>query len=94
MTAWCQSMTEKHYSDIEKLQMLLSHWLQHNENHGAEYVKWAEVARNAGHGKTAEFIEQALELMKKADASLEKALDSVGGPGVKHHHHHHHHGHD
>jgi len=34
-------MTEKHYSDLEKLQMLLTHWLQHNESHGSEYLEWA-----------------------------------------------------
>ena len=84
-------MTEKHYSDLEKLQMLLTHWLQHNESHGSEYLKWAEVARQAGHATTAEFIEQAVNRLNKADESLEKALESVGGPSQEHQHHHHHH---
>ena len=84
-------MTEKHYSDLEKLQMLLAHWLQHNENHGSEYLKWAEVARETGHAATAEFIEQAVDLLKKSDEYLEKALESVGGPSQEHGHHHHHH---
>ena len=48
-------MNEKQYSDVEKLQMLISHWLQHNESHGKEYAKWAEVAREAGYSETAEF---------------------------------------
>ena len=88
-------MTEKHYSDLEKLQVLLSHWLQHNESHGEEYIKWAEVARKAGHETTAEFIEEAVVLLKKTDRSLEKAFESVGGASQEHkheHHHHHHHG--
>ena len=38
-------MTEQKYSDIEKLRVLISHWLQHNESHGEEYAKWADVAR-------------------------------------------------
>lgn len=90
-------MTEKEYTDIEKLQILLTHWLQHNEGHGAEYQKWAEVARHDGHEATAEYIEQAVELLKKADDSLKKALESAGGPSHghhEHHHHHHHHHHD
>jgi hypothetical protein len=87
-------MTEKHYSDLEKLQVLLAHWLQHNESHGTEYLKWAEVARKAGHETTAAFIEEAVVLLKKADESLEKALESVGGPSKKHQHGHHHHHHD
>jgi hypothetical protein len=88
------NMTEKNYTDLEKLQLLLSHWLQHNESHGAEYLKWAGVARQDGHEATAEFIEQAVELLKKADESLGKALESVGGPSQDHQHHHHHHHHD
>jgi len=87
-------MTEKHYSDLEKLQMLLTHWLQHNESHGSEYLKWAEVARQDGHATTAEFIEQAVDFLKKADKSLGKALESVGGPSKEYQHHHHHHHHD
>ena len=89
-------MTEKHYSDLEKLQMLLTHWLQHNESHGSEYLKWAEVAREDGHATTAEFIEQAVDLLKKADESLGKALEAIGGPSQEHqhHHHHNHHHHD
>ena len=83
-------MTEKHYSDIEKLQKLLTHWLQHNESHGAEYLKWAEVARQGDHAITAEYIEQAVDLLKKADDSLSKALESIGGPSQEHHHDHHH----
>ena len=84
-------MAEKQYSELEKLQVLLTHWLQHNESHGAEYVKWAEVARLEGHAATAEFIEQAVDLLAKADKSLRKALDSVGGPRQEQHHQHHHH---
>jgi hypothetical protein len=88
-------MTEKHYSDLEKLQTLLAHWLQHNENHGSEYLKWAEVARQIGHATTAEYIEQAVDLLKKSDESLAKALESVGGPNPGHgHDHHDHHHHD
>lgn len=83
-------MSEKNYSDLEKLQMLLAHWLEHNESHGSEYLKWAEVARQGGHTTAAELIEQAVDLLKKADGSLQKALESVGGPGHGHHHHHHH----
>jgi hypothetical protein len=84
-------MTEKQYSDIEKLQMLISHWLQHNESHGREYAKWVEVARKAGYSTTAEHIERAVDLLAKADRAFEKALASVGGPskGQQHHHHHH-----
>ena len=82
-------MTEKRYSDTEKLQMLLDHWLQHNKDHGAEYQKWAKVARQAGLSDTAELIEQAVASLKDADTALVKALASVGGPKKEQRHHHH-----
>jgi hypothetical protein len=87
-------MTEKKYSDIEKLQMLISHWLQHNADHGREYAKWAEVARKAGCTSAAENIKQAVELLIEADKAFKKALESVGGPIKEHRHHHHHHDHE
>jgi len=82
-------MTEKQYTEIEKLRLLLTHWLQHNEDHGKEYAKWAAVAREAGESTAAECIEQAVDLLAKADSAFEKALTSVGGPGKGHQHHHH-----
>jgi fructose-bisphosphate aldolase class 1 len=84
-------VTEKIYTDIEKLQMLITHWLQHNESHGKEYAKWAAVARQAGHSSAAECIEQAVDLLAKADKAFVRALESVGGPSSKGHQHHHHH---
>ena len=84
-------MTKKNYSDLEKLQLLLTHWLQHNKSHSSDYLKWADVARQGNHTKTAEFIEQAVDFLKKSDKSLEKALASVGGPGKEDGHHHHNH---
>jgi hypothetical protein len=83
-------MAEKQFTDIEKLQMLLTHWLQHNQSHGREYAKWASVARQTGHSKAAEYIEQAVDLLAKADMAFEKALSAVGGQGKEHRHHHHH----
>ena len=82
-------MTKKNYSDLEKLQLLLTHWLQHNKSHSLDYLKWADVARQGNHTKTAEFIEQAADFLKKSDKSLEKALASVGGPNQEHEHHQH-----
>jgi len=83
-------MTDKQYSDIEKLQMLLTHWLQHNKSHSEEYAKWVAVARRDGYAATADYIEQAIDLLAKADNAFAKALESVGGPSQGHHHHHHH----
>ena len=40
-------MTEKKLSDIEKLRVLLPHWLEHNKSHGAEFCQWAEIISGA-----------------------------------------------
>ena len=82
-------MAEKGYSDSEKLQVLLDHWLQHNSGHGKDYQQWADVARQAGLYVTATLIEQAAGLLQDADRALAKALASVGGPPQKQQHHHH-----
>jgi hypothetical protein len=84
-------MAKKNYSDLEKLQVLLTHWLQHNESHGSEYLKWAEVARQDGLETAADLIEEAVAFLKKSDESLKKAQESVGSPAHGHQGHHHHH---
>ena len=84
-------MTEKKLSDIEKLRVLLPHWLEHNKSHGAEFCQWAEMISAAGDTETAALIRQAAEYLEKADAALSQALESLGGPLHGHAHHHHHH---
>ena len=83
-------MDEKQYTDTQKLQMLLDHWLQHNKCHVAEYQEWTEVARQAGLSETADLIQQAVASLKNADDALAKALTSAGGSPKKHQHHQHH----
>jgi len=82
-------LTEREYTDIEKLRLLLSHWLQHNESHGREYAKWAGVARQGGHTVATDCIEEVVALLAKADAAFTKALQSVGGPAGAHHYQQH-----
>jgi len=85
-------MTEKKLSDIEKLQVLLPHWLEHNKSHGTEFFKWAEIISATGDTATAALIRQAAEHLQEADEALSQALESIGGPlkGHADHHHHHH----
>lgn len=80
--------------ELEKLKVLLPHWIEHNNGHEAECLKWAELAGNEGQGKVAEYIQGAVKAMKEANALLQKALEEAGGAEENHHHHHHHHHHD
>ena len=79
-------------STVDKLRVLLPHWIEHNNSHKAEFVKWAASAREEGLGEVADLIDKAVAAMDETDGALSKALEKVGGPmGGGHHHHHHHH---
>jgi hypothetical protein len=67
-------------TEIEKLRALLPHWMEHNDEHAAEYERWAETALSAGAGKAAERIRSAAQQMAQAGLALQQALDDLGGP--------------
>ena len=67
-------------TDLEKLRALLPHWMEHNDEHAAEYERWAETAASAGKGKAAEYIRSAAGRMALAGLALQQALDELGGP--------------
>lgn len=69
--------------DDDKLRILIPHWIEHNQEHAAEFRRWAEEA-----GDAAEDIRVAAEAMAQANMVLENALEKLGGP-LEHHHHHH-----
>ncbi|MFZ5775162.1 MAG: hypothetical protein ACOY3Z_06745 [Thermodesulfobacteriota bacterium] len=82
---------------IDKLRVLLPHWVEHNHHHGEDFRKWASLAKEEGHAELATLLDQAVASMAATDAILEKALAAIGGPAEEHHHHHHghhHHHHD
>jgi hypothetical protein len=67
-------------TDLEKLRALLPHWMEHNDEHAAEYERWAETAVSAGKSEAAEYIRSAAEQMAQAGLALQQALDELGGP--------------
>lgn len=77
-------------NEIEKLRVLLPHWIEHNGEHAEEFREWAGRA-----GAAEEQILAAAELVEEANARLEEALEQVGGPlahghpGEEHGHHGH-----
>ncbi|MDH5298014.1 MAG: hypothetical protein OEV91_03260 [Desulfobulbaceae bacterium] len=77
-------------STVEKLRVLLPHWIEHNHSHMAEFVKWAAAAREEGLAEVALLIDKAVATMDQTDHALSEALGKVGGPLGGHHHHHHH----
>lgn len=80
---------KKDLTELEKLRVLIPHWIEHSHSHQHEFGKWLEVVKKEGSAEAAEAIEKAIEKMAKADKYLRKALESLGGEVEGHHHHHH-----
>ena len=67
-------------TEMEKLRALLPHWMEHNDEHAAEYERWAAKARLAGHDQVAEWIRSVAQQMVQSNRPLQQALDELGGP--------------
>lgn len=84
-------------TDIEKLRVLLPHWMEHNKEHASEFRTWAQRAGEAGKDHVAEHIKAAAEKMEAANLDLEVAIEHLGGAADAsvhdHTHHHYHHPH-
>jgi hypothetical protein len=75
---------------VKKLRVLLPHWIEHNNNHIAEFRKWESEARTDAGQEVAILLEKVIGDMEKAGKSLSEALEKVGGPlegGGGHRHH-------
>ena len=81
--------------DLEKLRVMLPHWIEHNQGHGAEFSKWAEKLV-ADTPEVATLLSKAVSSLQEAQSALEEALARAGGPleGASQHEHggHHHSG--
>jgi hypothetical protein len=66
-------------NDLEKLRVLLPHWLEHNQEHAVEFETWASRAAKAGEGHAAQEIRRAAAAMTSANDALEAALAGLGG---------------
>ena len=71
-------------TEKDKLRILLSHWIEHNAGHAAEFREWAEHA-----GEAKQNILDAAAQMEGANRALEAALAQMGGALEDEHHHHH-----
>jgi len=79
--------------NLEKLRVLLPHWIEHNIGHGREFEKWAGILGEAGDKEVAGLLRKAHSCLQDADVVLREALARTGGSmgGEGHHHHHHDH---
>jgi len=60
--------------DLAKLRILLSHWIEHNEEHAERFREWAEKAREMGLEEVAQRIEEAVKHIATCNEALSEAL--------------------
>ena len=90
-------------NDLDKLRVMLPHWIDHNQGHGGEFAQWAEKLIH-DFPEVARLLHDAVRSLQEAQSRLEEALKKAGGPleapgnHSKHGHshgsddgHHHHH---
>ena len=75
--------------DLDKIRVMLPHWIEHNDGHGAEFLEWTEKLRDDSE-EIADLLQNAARSLQEAKQYLEEALTKAGGPleGPNHHHHH------
>lgn len=58
----------------EKIQTLLSHWVNHNNDHAKNYLEWSRKTQEAGRADIGNLLKEASEMTGKITAVFEKAL--------------------
>jgi hypothetical protein len=71
-------------TDLDKLRVLLQHWMEHNEEHAVEFLRWSEKA-----GPAEAAVRHAAEKIKAVNLELSSALELLGGPAEHLHSHDH-----
>jgi len=66
-------------TDIEKLRVLLPHWLEHNASHADDYRAWIERLTAAGEPHAAEHLAAAVEKLEGVNHDLDALLMQLGG---------------
>ena len=64
-------------TDLDKMQVLLPHWIEHNAEHKAEFREWAERARIVGREDVAEEIALAAKQLEWVNEALTTALGKL-----------------
>jgi hypothetical protein len=70
-------------TEREKLRALLPHWIEHNTEHTAEFLKWAETILAAGEQEIAEELALAAKQLGWVNEALAAALEGLGALAPK-----------
>lgn len=64
-------------TDMEKLKILLAHWMEHNHEHVETYIAWAEKAAALGNSGLSGMLKEIAAETKKIDALFERARKDI-----------------
>ena len=64
-------------TEMEKLKILLDHWVEHDKEHGEEFREWAEKASALGKTEVQKNVLDAARYMDKASEALLIALGEL-----------------
>lgn len=64
-------------SDLVKLPIRLSYWMNHNLEHAREFRQWAERAEDFGLEEVSSKLEEAAKHMERLNRYLESALELI-----------------
>ena len=73
----CDHGTVAENKDEKTLNILLVHWVNHNQSHEEGFQEWVEKAKAMGKTETAQCIEKAIEYMNKANEMLVEAKKNM-----------------
>ena len=65
-------------NDMQKLKVLLAHWMDHNREHAEAFHQWAQRAEECGSGEVASRLQTAAQEMKSLNERLRAARDLIG----------------
>jgi predicted RNA-binding protein len=65
--------------DLEKLRVLLPHWIEHNAEHANELRSWADSMQHSGKVDVAERLFAAVASLQKASDQLSRLLEEASG---------------
>jgi hypothetical protein len=63
-------------NEQQKLRVLIPHWIEHNQEHAQEFLRFLEAA-----GDAATDLEKAAEQMAQVNQALAAALEKLGWGG-------------
>jgi len=63
--------------ELNKLNHLLNHWIDHNKDHVSNYNEWAEKAEALGEHTLSEVLRRIADESKKLEELFREAIDSI-----------------